>query len=240
MRDATVDKLRGLAVLLMVLDHGLAFTGWLVGSEAFGWPLRLTVTRAALPLFMFCAGYVRRDRDRSSWRSWGALLLAAVVSEALVQRMPYMGQVDVLVVIACALVAWPVARRWPWLSIAGCLVVVSMFPRVWDGYHPAHVLALMVLGPWALCFGRGDLPLRRLGERLPAWLTWPGRHALGLYVGHLAGLCGVGWVLSVLPVVGWFWVGFVGTVCAMAVAFGVLAGSGFAALCVLCCCVKGA
>ena len=48
-----VDRLRGAAVLLMVLDHVLV-------QVAPGHLLRLTLTRLSLPLFLICAAHVWR------------------------------------------------------------------------------------------------------------------------------------------------------------------------------------
>jgi fucose 4-O-acetylase-like acetyltransferase len=175
-RDIIIDRLRGLAIVLMILDHALAVYGT-------GGVLRWTVTRASLPLFMLSSGWVMRNRDWPSARRAIELVLAAGISTVLVRVLPGMARVDVLVVYLVALTMWPIARRFGGEWWVFTCVVLGALPVLWHGYHPLVVVGLMVAGPFALENGTW---VRKLGESLPAEMEVIGRWPLTLYVGHLA------------------------------------------------------
>lgn len=178
-RVVGVDRLRGLAVLLMVLDHVVA----LVDPAA---PVRYTLTRLSLPAFMAAAAAVWSGR--LSGRSCRRLLAVAVVEAALVAALG-LGQPGIVAVYLAVAVGVSVA--WPWVrSHVGLVVVLGLiqafYVRVgWDGYEPGLVLAWFALGLLA----RSEVV--DLGERLPAWLSSVGRRPLAWYVGHLAVLAAV-------------------------------------------------
>ena len=196
-RDVFLDQLRGLAVVLMIIDHVLA-----VGTAAVlarGLPVsivviddarffRLTITRLALPLFMVVSGYLLADRDRPSRRRQGQLLAAAVVAQILFAPLPGLSDVDVLVVVFVVQLAWPVLRASPVVFAALGMVAavnVATLPFGWTGYSPALVAALMCLGALAArTKDRGAERARRMP--LPKWLAAVGRRPLTAYVGHLA------------------------------------------------------
>jgi hypothetical protein len=179
--------LRGLAVLLMVLDHSL------VAGGHPGSLLRWTVTRAALPLFCVVAGALMPARFRRPGRRWVAVCTSAVVASVI---GPAIGirQPDVLVLFAVLLPAAP--WLWDrWRVTAACVAVIQpvIWPMGWGGYEPGTVLALLFVGAW---LGPVQL-LERVGrvqvlERGP--LPAIGRAPLRWYVGHLSVLCLVLWV----------------------------------------------
>lgn len=167
-RVGTLDRVRGLAVVLMVLDHTLVAAG--VGSG----PGRLTITRAALPLFLLTAGSL--SVGRPSVRRAGQIGAAAVAATAL-GLVVGIGQPDILWLILGALALMPVG---PWLA-AGAAIQATTWPMGWSGYEPGVVLVLVVLGQHY-----GARPLDQLGRRLPEYLEAVGRRPLAWYLGHLA------------------------------------------------------
>lgn len=178
-RDA-IDRIRGLAVLLMVVGHVLAVTD-------SGLLVRLTLTRASLPLFALVTGYLLADREPSNRRTL-QLAGGAAVSLWLVRFLPGMAAVDVLAVIGIALAFWPLALRWPVVTLCVGAVQGYTFAGFFDGYQPGHVMALMCAG---LLLRRGgsvpDLAVaRRVASALPGWVAGIGRRPLTVYVGHLA------------------------------------------------------
>lgn len=201
-RTERLDQYRGIAVLLMVADHVLAIG--VAVALLHGTPLspaavsrlrlvRLTVTRLALPLFAGVSGYLLADRDGPSSRRRLQLVAAAVVAQVLFAPLPGMSDVDVLVVIVVAQLAWPLVRRRP--AEAACAGIVLAFnlpslPHGWTGYSPMLVLAFMCVGALAADRDRvrRDAPPEPL--RLPGWVSAIGRRPLTAYLAHL----GVLWV----------------------------------------------
>lgn len=174
MRDAALDRLRGVAMVLMIVDHLLAWVN-------VGFCLRMTITRASLPLFMVVAGNLMAGRLFPSWRRAVELVFSAAVATWLVQGLPFMAPLDVLVSFCLTLLAWPAARLMPWLSLVVCVVVMGLV-HVSGGYSPVELLALMLVGALALDVGS---PLYRWGGALPAAFGTLGQWPLTAYVGHL-------------------------------------------------------
>lgn len=177
-----LDRLRGLAVVTMVIDHLALLAG---GADL----VRLTVGRVALPAFCLVAGALVRPLDgRRAWRL-GTVFGAGVVATALGAPLG-IGQPDVLLVLAVVLAGAGGLLAWAWrrcsstpLVVAGALAVLQpvTWPIPWTGYQPGTVLALVLIGRQ---LGRG--PLERWGRALPAPLGGLGRYPLTAYVGHLA------------------------------------------------------
>lgn len=173
-RLAGLDRLRGLAVLLMVADHAL-----LVGGAPNVW--RLGPTRAALPLFCLIAGALsgslsaRRVERLAHVGSSGAVAVVLWVWLGL-------AQLDVLLLLAAGLVVVAVVpARWRWLTMAVAIVQPFTWPDGLAGYELGTVVALLLVG---VEVGRDRLDW--IGGRLPGWLSWCGRWPLSVYVGHLA------------------------------------------------------
>lgn len=185
LRSRGLDALRGLAVVFMVADHLALFAGA---------PLvRVTVGRLAMPLFFVLAGHLA---TRLSWRVARLGLLGVLLPLAA----PWVDSPNVLLWLAYGAVALALARRahLPPALLVGAQLAVFANPGVFHpyadlgtGYPPAALLGLMALGAM---LHRDQLT--GLADRLPARLvpplSWAGRHALGLYVGHvlLLTVCG--------------------------------------------------
>ena len=188
MRNRSLDVLRGLAIVLMVLDH-VCFqihTPW-------AWVLRTTVCRAALPLFMLVAGCVWVTIRTPDWRSLLRLLAAAGAASALCQylHMPSHEILAAFFVVACSarmVVASPV--------FCACFGLVASveWPIAGWAYQPGLVLAYLSIGVlgWfsVLQFRLRCRPLEVLGR-------WP----LTCYLGHLALILGwMTWRLQFVPI----------------------------------------
>lgn len=177
-RNQRIDKLRGLAILLMILDHVLS----IIDPENLA---RYTLTRAALPIFMLIAGYLLANRNASIKR-YLQLVAAAFASLTIVQYIPGMAKVDVLFVIALALALWPIAQHYP--IIALCVgTVQAQTLGLWDGYQPGHLLALMCAGA-LLKHTRAhndELVAKRIADAIPHAFAQVGRWPLLVYLGHL-------------------------------------------------------
>lgn len=197
-RLAGIDRVRGLAVVLMVLDHVLVAVvslGLVEGPSVVGPTLvRLTLTRLSLPLFMWASGYLLGQKAPSLVRRFEVAGAAACVT-ALLVAFPIGVQVpDPLVLWTFVMLGAQMIRSHP-VAFGLLGVTVSAMPWPFAGYNPGVVLALVALGVCSVqC---GPFP-QVIGERLPPWFGWVGRRALSLYVAHIVVLCALAVVVEVL------------------------------------------
>jgi uncharacterized membrane protein len=175
-RLAGLDRLRGLAIVLMLVDHGLALTH--VGLD-----VRHTLTRLSMPLFVVCAGALL-DRGRPGRKALqlGAGVLAALLLGALGMAGPFW--LVALVVVLCT--ARVLLECGPTCLAVGALVAGLVLanwyetPTVAVGYSYCATFLLVYVG------FTGRALWVQLGDRLPPVLAWVGRHPLAIYLGHLA------------------------------------------------------
>jgi surface polysaccharide O-acyltransferase-like enzyme len=173
LRDTSLDRARGLAMLLMLVDHVLEVT-------RHGLSVRESVTRASMPLFFLIGGHLVR---RLSWR----LLLVAGWGVALPLFVPWIDTPNVLVWYAIGAVILVAANGRRAVLVGLPLLALTMFA---NGYG---VETLNTYEPWALwalmCCG-ALLPRSAFAwaRRLPAVVGRLGRYPLTFYVGHLLAL----------------------------------------------------
>lgn len=173
-RLAGLDRLRGLAMVAMLVDHLM-----IVGQGPN--EVRMTVGRLAMPLFFLIAGSLF---SRLSWRHaaiWGVGLVLPLF-------VPWVDAPNVLYWYAFGVVALWVCDR---LGPSAQYVVLVCCLTLWanglgtppPGAYPFWaLLALMIVGRLI-----GREALGRVGDHLPAWswLELVGRFPLTFYVVHL-------------------------------------------------------
>lgn len=191
-RDVRLDALRGVAVLLMVVDHAasaapLLFPA-LVPAAAHGWLwwLRRTLTRFSMPLFMLVSGALLARAAPSPRRRAQVAALAVAVQVLLAGWWPQFARPEILVVWSLVMTAAEVLRRFPFeMVVLGVLQQVCL-PVGWYGYQPGLVTAFVALGVlWA------QLPQQTVFDRavsLPRWVAATGRRPLLVYATHLLAL----------------------------------------------------
>ena len=180
-----LDRLRGLAVLLMFLDHGLLL--WLTldpGQDLRG-DLRATVTRFSMPLFMVVSGFFLERTSRRRARM--IALVAAGLAPILWFTWPEFSQPEILALWVLGFSLRTVLERFPLETIVLGVLQILHLPVGWPGYEPGLVAVFLAVG--VLARHRPE-SLERLGRPLPGWFAWFGRRSLLLYCGHLLVIAG--------------------------------------------------
>jgi len=193
-RDNRIDRLRGLAVVLMVVDHLLvAATAVMVERPTLMTLGRLTLvdclrllTRPSLPLFAVCSGVLLSRRSSTSVRRLAQIGVAAAVSQVMFTPIAGMPDIDVLVVFLAAILMWPLARGHLVETIVlGIVAATNLppFPHGLTGYSVGLVLAFMAVGAAVARSGPEDA----LGaaRRLPSGFGRLGRRPITAYLIHL-------------------------------------------------------
>ena len=180
-RFAAIDRLRGLAIVLMIGDHLAIFTlqDW----------YRVSLGRVAMPLFFILSGYlVTRFTRRHALVGVAGLLLPFAAS--------WVDSPNVLVwycagafILSQRFVRHPLTLAA--IALLGLLLGANGYAHLFlSGYNPWCLLAIMALGALLREIGPG-LELWQPAARLPRWLGMLGRYPLSWYLGHVLFLTAV-------------------------------------------------
>lgn len=174
-RDTVIDKARGLAILLMIVDHVC-----IVANH--GYWLRHTITRLAMPLFFVISGHLVK---RISWRTFAI----GIVGLAIPQLVYFSGNINVLTWYSVGAIVVYFARKYPpalygvtWITLT--ISANFYFSGQWSGptsYWSPALIALMTLGATVPRDIFHQIPF----WRLPEWVSKIGKYPLSIYVGHL-------------------------------------------------------
>ncbi len=214
-----LDGWRTLAIVCMIVFHifwDAGLVGWIPRALLFR-PLLQTFRLTAVCSFLFLSGISSRFSHSNLRRGLRLAVCAAGISLVMYfMDMPVWFGVLHLLAVCCLL--WALLGRWMgrWSARWGCAVCLLLFlllffllrgfyvtvPGLWAlgfrtrQFYSADYYPLL---PWSLLFFAGafaggeilDHPAPWQARRLPAALTWPGRHALAIYLIHQPVLYGL-------------------------------------------------
>ena len=166
-RSTGIDKLRGLAIILMILDHVVFVTNG-------PFVIRETITRAAMPIFFLVSGHLVKQ---VSFR----LVTIGTIGIALPTVVTFLDNPNVLVWYALFAPVIVVLKLRPNYLPVALGIILSLAANnhigiVANSYPPMFLLALMILG--------AIIPRKRFVtfERLPNVFTFIGKFPLTIYV----------------------------------------------------------
>lgn len=219
-----LDAWRTLAIVLMTAYHflyDLALFGVITWERMFSTPLNI-LERFICCSFILLAGASARF-SRSNLRRGLIVLAAAVVVELGAAVAGQTIRFGVLMLLGWSMVLYhftrKLLRRLPGPALAASALVLFFLTDWWTGVTPVSVPWLYPLGftapgfssadyfpllPWHFLFLLGTVlggwclghrEHRLLQSKLPAALTWCGRHSLIIYVLHQPVLYGVSYLI---------------------------------------------
>ena len=193
-RLVSLDIVRGLAVVLLLVDHVLA-TGW--GVWGWGWAMDARyLTRPSLPLFMVVSGSLIESHWRTGvlrHQAWRVLPWAAVATVAAA----YVTRFNIPEPLVVYMVALPVLwlfRGREWLGLSVCFLVVMCVVWPLASYNPAEMGGWLLLGVLLARHAAGwsgdvvaalSRKLGRCSAFIFGGLAGFGRRSIELYVGQL-------------------------------------------------------
>jgi uncharacterized membrane protein YeiB len=172
-RIASIDSLRGLALLFMLGSH--ASLSWDAGVFPSGW---------GFFVFIFVSGSLWRPRPLLRARRFWQLVGAALLSFPLSAGLPNLNGFNILCAWVLVLPVLRLTRNWSplWVATMGGAIWAEWGFAGLGGANPG----LVILG-WTIGRLVGVEGMREATRRLPSprWLAWIGRWPLTVYVGHL-------------------------------------------------------
>jgi len=186
-RRPGIDRIRGLAIILMMVDHVLVACSTLGVTNDGLMLTRLSLTRLALPLFLLVSGALWVEQLPRPRRLGSVIAAAVALNVGMAVYWPEFSTPEVLVVWSLAAVAAPIIVRHPLAMITLGYIQWQHWQVAWDGYQPGIVVLFLAVG--ALASRAGLTPgMGAYGRLLPAPLGALGRKPLTWYVGHLTAL----------------------------------------------------
>lgn len=184
-REQILDAMRGLAIVIMIIDHVLSLLESVGIQNILVENSRLTITRFSMPLFMIASGIVW-VRYGLKVKRWSQVFFLALILNAMMRLLwPDFNFPEILLVWSVLAIFWRVIVRYPIITMIVGYTQTTFWQIPWQGFQPGELLIFLSVG--ALI---GKIPLENLWrERRTAKLLEPlalvGRYPLAIYGGHL-------------------------------------------------------
>jgi len=180
-----LDAMRGLAIVIMIIDHVLAALESIgVGSNVVEYS-RLSVTRFSMPLFMIASG-IAWTRYGLRFTRWAQVVLWAVVINSLTRLLwPDFNFPEILAIWAALAIAWKFIRRFPIITMIIGYTQTTYWQIPWQGFQPGELAIFLGVGVLLSKVSLDFLWRERRTSRLIKPLAVVGRYPLTIYGGHL-------------------------------------------------------
>ena len=185
-RNALLDAMRGLAILIMIVDHIFSALESVGVESNFVEYSRLTATRFSMPLFMIASGIVWGAYGLRLKR-WGQVLVLAVALNAMTRLLwPDFNFPEILLVWSALAIFWRLIVRYPIITMIIGYTQTTYWMLPWQGFQPGELAIFLGAGVLISKSSLSWLWKEPRTSRLIEPLAFVGRYPLRIYGGHLA------------------------------------------------------
>ena len=185
-RKRILDAMRGLAIILMVIDHALSALESIGLNNDIVEYSRLTFTRFSMPLFMVASGIVW-GLYGLKFRRWIEVFALAVLLNAMMRLLwSDFNFPEILMVWALLAIAWKLIVRYPIITMIIGYTQMMYWQISWQGFQPGELAIFLGAGVILSKFSLDWIWRERRTTKFLEPLALVGRYPLTIYGGHLA------------------------------------------------------
>lgn len=185
-RIRLLDAMRGLAIVLMIIDHALSALESTGVSNSLVEYSRLTVTRFSMPLFMIASGAVW-GRYGLRFTRWAQVGIWAVLINAMTRLLwPDFNFPEILLIWSALAICWRLVVRFPIIIMILGYTQTTYWQISWQGFQPGELAIFLGVGVLLARAPLDALWRERRTSKLVAPLSFIGRYPLMIYGGHIA------------------------------------------------------
>lgn len=178
--------MRGLAILIMIIDHALSALESTGMSNALVEYSRLTFTRFSMPLFMIASGAIW-GRYGLRFTRWVQVVVWAVLINAMTRLLwPDFNFPEILLVWSAIAICWRLVVRFPIIIMIIGYTQTTYWQISWQGFQPGELAIFLGAGVLLARAPLDGLWRERRTAKLLEPLSFIGRYPLMIYGGHLA------------------------------------------------------
>lgn len=178
--------MRGLAIVVMIVDHILSALESTGMSNDLVEYSRLSVTRFSMPLFMIASGIVW-GLYGLRFKRWLQVLAWAIALNAMTRLLwPDFNFPEILLVWAALAIFWRLIIRFPIITMIVAYTQMTYWQIPWQGFQPGELAIFLGAGVLLSKFPLDWLWRERRVGKLIEPLALVGRYPLTIYGGHLA------------------------------------------------------
>ena len=180
-----LDAMRGLAIVIMIIDHLLASLESLGIESNFVEYSRLSATRFSMPLFMIASGIAWRLYGLRFTR-WTQVVVWALVINLLTRALwPDFNFPEILAIWAALAIAWKLFTRFPIITIIIGYTQATYWQIPWQGFQPGELAIFLGIGALLSRSSLDSLWREPRTSKLVKPLSVVGRYPLTIYGSHL-------------------------------------------------------